>query len=78
MLNLDSKTAALVLCVILNVGGRGHREFVRVLRSPAMESIVAESGSLIVASTPEEFAAFLHAEQKRMQELVQRTGAKLD
>ena len=57
---------------------RLQREFVRVLRSPEMENTVAESGSLIVASTPEEFAAFLHAEQKRMQELVKRTGAKLD
>ena len=57
---------------------RLHREFVRVLRSPEMESIVAESGSLIVASTPEEFAAFLRAQQKRMQELVKVTGAKLE
>jgi tripartite-type tricarboxylate transporter receptor subunit TctC len=43
-----------------------------------MESVVAESGSLIVASTPQEFAAFLRAERTRMQELVRRTGAKLD
>lgn len=57
---------------------RLHRELVRVLRSPEMESVVAESGSLIVASTPEAFAAFLQAELKRMRDLVKRTGAKLD
>jgi hypothetical protein len=31
---------------------------------------VAEGGSLIVASTPQEFGAFLSAEQKRMRDLV--------
>jgi len=57
---------------------RLHAAFVRVMRSQDMRRIVAESGSELVAGTPEQFAAFIEAYLRKTRELVRHSGATLD
>lgn len=57
---------------------RLSREFIAVMRSPEMQRMVAESGSQLVASTPEEFARQIERDLLRIRDVVKTTGARLD
>jgi tripartite-type tricarboxylate transporter receptor subunit TctC len=53
-------------------------ELVAIIRSPEMRARLAEQGSDPVGSTPQEFAAFVAAEQPKWAELVRISGATID
>jgi tripartite-type tricarboxylate transporter receptor subunit TctC len=53
-------------------------ELVAVIGSPEMKARLAEQGSDPVGSTPQEFAAFVAAEQPKWAELVRISGATID
>jgi tripartite-type tricarboxylate transporter receptor subunit TctC len=53
-------------------------EIVAIVGSPEMRSRLAEQGSDPVGSTPQEFAAFVAAEQPKWAELVRISGATVD
>jgi len=53
-------------------------EMVAIVGSPEMRSRLAEQGSDPVGSTPQEFAAFVAAEQPKWAELVRISGATVD
>ena len=55
-----------------------HRAFVKVMRSEQMARLVADSGSEVVAGTPEQFAAFIAAYIAKTRRLVRESGATLD
>jgi len=57
---------------------RLHAAFVKVMRSEEMKRIVADSGSEVVAGTPEEFAQFIKDYIQKSRELVRATNATLD
>jgi len=57
---------------------RLHAAFVKVMRSEDMMRIVADSGSEVVAGTPEQFGQFIKAYIQKSRELVRATGATLD
>jgi tripartite-type tricarboxylate transporter receptor subunit TctC len=92
MLNLDSKTAALVLCFILNVGGRGQVCADTYPSKPIKLVVAHAAGSSIdlrARQIAERMARGLGqgviVENRSgaggttgVQELVKRTGAKLD
>ncbi len=53
---------------------RLHGETVKVLREPAVARRVIEEGSEVVANTPDEFAAFIAAERKRLADVISSAG----
>ena len=53
-------------------------EMTAIVGSPDMRSRLAEQGSDPVGSTPQEFAAFVAAEQPKWAELVRISGATVD
>jgi len=53
-------------------------EIVAIVGSPEMRSRLAEQGSEPVGSTPQDFAAFIAAEQPKWAELVRISGAIVD
>jgi tripartite-type tricarboxylate transporter receptor subunit TctC len=53
-------------------------EMTAIIGSPEMRSRLAEQGSDPVGSTPQEFAAFVDAEQPKWAELVRISGATVD
>ncbi len=53
-------------------------EIAAIVASPEMRSRLAEQGSDPVGSTPQEFAAFIAAEQPKWAELVRISGATVD
>jgi tripartite-type tricarboxylate transporter receptor subunit TctC len=53
-------------------------ELVAIVGSPEMRSKLAEQGSDPVGSTPQDFAAFVAAEQPKWAELVRISGATVD
>jgi len=53
-------------------------EMVAIVGSPEMRAKLAEQGSEPVGSTPQEFAAFVAAEQPKWAELVRISGATVD
>jgi len=53
-------------------------ELVAIIGSPELRSRLAEQGSDPVGSTPEDFAAFVAAEQPKWAELVRISGATVD
>jgi tripartite-type tricarboxylate transporter receptor subunit TctC len=53
---------------------RLHAEFVKVLRMPDVADKLAQGGSDPVASTPEEFAAFIRAENERWIRVARTAG----
>lgn len=55
---------------------RLHAELARIVRSPALAQIMVDSGGEAVGNSPEEFAAFIRAEQESMAALVKLTGAR--
>lgn len=57
---------------------RLNAEFVRILRSPDVQSDLANAGWEVVGSSPEEFARFIASEQERWGRIVERTGIKIE
>jgi len=55
---------------------RLHKETVGVLREPNVTKRVIEEGSEVVANSPEEFAAFIAAERKRLADIIAKAGIK--
>jgi tripartite-type tricarboxylate transporter receptor subunit TctC len=53
---------------------RLHRETVAVLRTPTVTNRVIQEGSEIVANSPEQFAAFIGAERKRLADVIATAG----
>lgn len=53
-------------------------ELVSIVASPKMRAKLGEQGSDPVGSTPQEFAAFLAAEQPKWAEAVRLPGATVD
>ena len=53
-------------------------ELVAIVGSPEMRAKLGEQGSDPVGSTPQEFAAFIAAEQPKWAELVRISGATVD
>jgi tripartite-type tricarboxylate transporter receptor subunit TctC len=57
---------------------RLNAEFVKALREPELKADFARSGTEPVGSAPDEFAAFLKAEQARWVRMIRLTGVKLE
>lgn len=57
---------------------RLHGELDKVLKQPATQAKLKESGVDIVGSTPEQAAAFVTAEYEKWAKLIQKSGAKID
>jgi tripartite-type tricarboxylate transporter receptor subunit TctC len=55
---------------------RLHREFVEILRMPDVQQKHADVGAEIIASTPEQFHAYLKAEVAKFGKLVKAAGVK--
>jgi tripartite-type tricarboxylate transporter receptor subunit TctC len=55
---------------------RLHKEFVEILRMPDIQKRHAEVGAEIIASSPEEFHAYLKAEVAKFGKLVKAAGIK--
>jgi tripartite-type tricarboxylate transporter receptor subunit TctC len=53
-------------------------DFAAVLRQPEVAARVREIGQETIASTPEEYNAYILAEMKKWEPVVKATGAKLD
>ena len=53
---------------------RLHAETVAVLREPAVTKRIIDEGSEVVAYTPEEFAAFLRDERRRLAKVIAKAG----
>jgi len=51
---------------------------VKALRDPAIAGPLTASGFEVVASTPEEFAARLKSDVAKYEEVVKKSGAKVD
>lgn len=51
-----------------------HAEMSRILRSPELEKRLAQEGATVVASTPEQFTAFLIIEMKKAAQIVKASG----
>ena len=56
--------------------GRLHKEFVEILKMPDIQQKHAEVGAEIIASTPEQFHAYLKAEVAKFGKLVKAAGIK--
>jgi tripartite-type tricarboxylate transporter receptor subunit TctC len=55
-----------------------HRTITDVLQQPEMLATFVESGSTVIANTPEEFRAAIRAEHTRYGKLIVESGVKLD
>ncbi len=55
-----------------------NEEFVKAMHSPQVANYVAEQGTTLVASTPEEFGAVIAKDAVRLGNLMREAGAKLD
>jgi tripartite-type tricarboxylate transporter receptor subunit TctC len=56
--------------------GRLHKEFTEILRMPDIQKKHAEVGAEIIASTPEQFHAYLKSELVKFEKLVKAAGIK--
>ncbi len=57
---------------------RLHGEIVKILRTPATLERLAGDGSVAVASTPEEFAAFIKAEHAKWSKVVREANIRIE
>ncbi len=57
---------------------RLHSEIVKILRTPATTERLAADGSVAVASTPEEFAAFIKAEHAKWSKVVRDANIRVE
>jgi tripartite-type tricarboxylate transporter receptor subunit TctC len=57
---------------------RLHKEFVSAMRSPEVNEWLVREGSMPVANTPREFAAFLLQEVARWAKVIKFSGARAD
>lgn len=55
-----------------------HAEITKILRQPDTAERLASQGFDLVASTPEQFAAFVRAETTKWAEAVRKSGARID
>lgn len=55
-----------------------HREISTALNKPAIRDRLASVGTDVIASTPEEFAAFLKSESEKFGEAIRISGTKLE
>jgi len=55
-----------------------HRELVRAYNAPEIRKQVTDTGSEVAADTPEEFAAFVRAEQAKWSKVIRDTGIKAE
>ena len=53
-------------------------DFANVLKQPDVAARVRDIGQETIASTPEEYNAYILAEMKKWEPVVKATGAKLD
>ena len=53
-----------------------HRELVRAYNAPEIRKQVTDTGSEVAADTPEEFAAFVRAEQAKWSKVIRDAGIK--
>jgi tripartite-type tricarboxylate transporter receptor subunit TctC len=51
-----------------------HAELVRILQLPELKERLSSEGAEVVASTPEQFAAFLKNEMTKTAKIVQASG----
>jgi tripartite-type tricarboxylate transporter receptor subunit TctC len=58
------------------VAGRLYKEFMEILRMPDIQKKHAEVGAEIIASTPEQFQAYLKSELVKFEKLVKTAGIK--
>jgi tripartite-type tricarboxylate transporter receptor subunit TctC len=58
------------------ITARLHAEFVKVLRSAELRAVAEQEGSLVGGNSPEEFRAFIAAEQAKFARIVSVTGIK--
>jgi tripartite-type tricarboxylate transporter receptor subunit TctC len=57
---------------------RLNTEFAKILNSPEIREQWAAGGAQAVATTPEDFAAFIRTEQTRWARLIKQTGVKME
>jgi tripartite-type tricarboxylate transporter receptor subunit TctC len=55
-----------------------HRELVRAYNSPEVKSQVIATGSYVAADTPEEFAAFIRAENEKWGKVIREAKIKAE
>jgi tripartite-type tricarboxylate transporter receptor subunit TctC len=55
-----------------------HRELVRAYNAPEVKSQVVATGSYVAADTPEEFAAFIRAENEKWGKVIREAKIKAD
>jgi tripartite-type tricarboxylate transporter receptor subunit TctC len=55
-----------------------NREIVQILQTPEMKQRLTQDGADVVASTPQEFGAYLAAETKKWGEVIRRAGIRAD
>jgi tripartite-type tricarboxylate transporter receptor subunit TctC len=57
---------------------RYHREIVKILRSPEIQARLHEMEFEVIASTPEQFSAWVHTEIPKWGKVIKTTGAKVE
>jgi tripartite-type tricarboxylate transporter receptor subunit TctC len=55
-----------------------HQALVRAYRSPEIEAQLRATGSYAAADTPEEFAAFIRAENEKWAKVIRDAGIRAD
>ena len=71
-------------CIVVPAGtpkpiiSRLHAELVKILKSPDIRARLVGEGAEVETSTPEELAAFVHAEIQKWSKAVRDSGSKLD
>jgi tripartite-type tricarboxylate transporter receptor subunit TctC len=61
-----------------DVLARLHQDVVRVLRLPEMRERLTGEGGIIVAGTPDQFAALVRSEVARWSSVIKASGARID
>ena len=55
-----------------------NEEIVRALREPGLNRWLAERGLIVIANTPEEYAAFIHSQRELLGKVVKDSGIRID
>jgi tripartite-type tricarboxylate transporter receptor subunit TctC len=55
-----------------------HDEFVRAIDAPDVQATLKKLGAEPVGNTPQQFAAFIHAEAQKYAKVIRASGAKVD
>jgi tripartite-type tricarboxylate transporter receptor subunit TctC len=57
---------------------RLNRDIVEILRSPEFQDLLRAQGAEVAPGTPDEFASFIASETRRLKQLIERVGIRMN